>query len=376
MSNIYAIKLHDSKKFTNFLKTLDAVPDFRNKESIDYHLTDILIMMIVATLGGSNNPAEIETFCKLHIAWISDILCLQCVKIPSHDTFIRVLGYLNPTEFEFWLNLWRDNFTNILTGRHIAFDGKCDKANQKQLLRAYDCSSNAVIAHLKIPKNNNEITLAPSLLNLIDLKDRIITGDAMHAQKKNVNTIIQNGGDYLFTIKRNQHQFYEDVALYLNDLFDNRPLDAQYSIHESSEKSRGRSEHRICLSTSNIGWLWQRKYWKKLRSISIVQTTRVIKDKTTVERRCFISSLEADSINIMKLVRNHWGIENLCHRHLDVDFASDWSTLRDDNASLNLNIIKDFALSLLKNNDQKGSIRSKRFECAFRFESLMGNLIN
>ena len=184
------------------------------------------------------------------------------------------------------------------------------------------------------------------------------------------------GGDYVFTIKGNQHQFYKDIALYLDDLLDYRPSDVAYSLHESSNRSHGRSEHRICLSTSNIGWLDQRRYWKKLRSISVIQSTRIINGKLTTQRRYFISSLQADPIRIMKIIRDHWRIENLCHRHLDIDFDSDWSTLRDDTAALNLSIIKDFCLSLLKNNHQIGSIRSRRYECAFRLESLMKSLIN
>jgi predicted transposase YbfD/YdcC len=229
---------------------------------------------------------------------------------------------------------------------------------------------------MKVPKGTNEITIAPSLLSLISFKDAIVAGDAMHAQKKNVEVIVSNSGDYLFTIKRNQHQLYKDVALYLDDLFDNRPSDVLYSLHESSERSRGRKEHRVCLSTSNIGWLYQRRYWPKLRSISVIQSTRTINGVTTTQRRYFISSLKADSVSIMKIIRDHWRIENLCHRHLDVDFASDWATLRDDNAALNLSILKDFCLSLLKNCYQVGSIKSRRCECAFRVESLIKSLLN
>ena len=58
MKNVAAIKLHDSKKFTTFLESLDAVNDLRNKHAIEYHLTDLLVIMVFTTFFGANNPTE------------------------------------------------------------------------------------------------------------------------------------------------------------------------------------------------------------------------------------------------------------------------------------------------------------------------------
>ncbi len=198
----------------------------------------------------------------------------------------------------------------------------------------------------------------------------------MHAQRKNTFQIRQGNGDYLFTIKGHQHEFYKDIKLFLDDLLDYRPFDVPYNLSESSARSHGRNEHRICLSTNNISWLRNRHLWAGLLSISVIQTNRITDKGLMSERRYFISSLYADSVIILKLVRAHWSIENRCHWQLDIDFKSDWSTLRSNTAALNLSIIKDFCLSLLQNSDLIGSIRRRRSQCSFNINLMIKTLIS
>lgn len=375
MENIAAIKLHESKKFTNFLEILDGVEDKRNPLMIEYHLTDLLVIMIFTTLCGANNPTEIAEYCSDRAEWFSDILCLKLIT-PSHDTFLRILEMIKPDEFEFWIKAWSENMVDKSIKRHIAVDGKCDNANKKLILRAFDCESRAVLRHVLVPSGTNEITMMTHLLDKIDLRNAIITNDAMHTQRKNAAQIRRGGGNYIFIVKGNQHDLHEDIKLFLDDLLDNRPSNVPYSLAESSERAHGRDETRICLSTNAIAWLPNRHLWAGLRSASVIQTTRTTKKGLVVERRYCIASIDGDAVVILKLVRAHWGIENRCHWQLDNDFRSDWSTIRTDFAILNLSIIKDFCLYLLRKVDLAGSIRLRRARCAFHFYLMTETLIS
>jgi len=90
------------------------------------------------------------------------------------------------------------------------------------------------------------------------------------------------------------------------------------------------------------------KDWKNLKSIVMVESTRIIGDKTTVETRYYISSLPADIVKLAKAIRSHCGIENKLHWILDVTFNEDQSRIRKGNATQNIAMIRHVALNLLK----------------------------
>jgi predicted transposase YbfD/YdcC len=52
----------------------------------------------------------------------------------------------------------------------------------------------------------------------------------------------------------------------------------------------------------------------------MVEEHRQVGEKTSTERRYFVSSLDADAELFAHAVRSHWGIENSLHYVLDVAF--------------------------------------------------------
>ena len=59
-------------------------------------------------------------------------------------------------------------------------------------------------------------------------------------------------------------------------------------------------------------------------------------------------------------IRSHWSIENTLHWCLDVTFREDESRVRDRFAADNLAWLKRFAISLLKQSQDKESIAMRR----------------
>ncbi len=57
---------------------------------------------------------------------------------------------------------------------------------------------------IKTDEKSNEITAIPELLNMLDIKGKIITTDAMGCQKDVAEKIQKQGGDYLFAVKGNR----------------------------------------------------------------------------------------------------------------------------------------------------------------------------
>ena len=76
--------------------------------------------------------------------------------------------------------------------------------------------------------------------------------------------------------------------------------------------------------------------------------------------RYFISSLRPNARRIGTAIRGHWGIENGLHWVLDVVFREDARRLYDRTAAENVAFLNRLALSLLRGDSSKSSMKVKR----------------
>ena len=137
--------------------------------------------------------------------------------------------------------------------------------------------------------------------------------------------------------------------------------------YETTEKAHGRLEVRKCWTCWQVNWLTQRHAWPGLASMTVVESTRTTKGKTSVERRYFISSHSGrQAQKLATLIRNHWRVENQLHWTLDVSFNEDQCRVRIENAAENLARIRRISLILLKREKScKLGIKSKRAKAAY-----------
>ena len=103
-----------------------------------------------------------------------------------------------------------------------------------------------------------------------------------------------------------------------------------------------------------------RNNWKSLRTIGVAIRISEKDGQETSEMRCFISSLRLGVKRFAKAVRGHWSIENSLHWCLDVTFREDDIRLRNRHAADNVAWLKRFAISLLKQQNDKESIAMRR----------------
>ncbi|MBF0497351.1 MAG: ISAs1 family transposase [Deltaproteobacteria bacterium] len=102
------------------------------------------------------------------------------------------------------------------------------------------------------------------------------------------------------------------------------------------------------------------------KMIGMVESERHIGDKTTVEKRYYISSMANDARMFGKAVRSHWGIEDELHWVLDVTFREDDSRIHKGNSAANMAVIRQMALSLLKREKTaKISMNIKKKRCGW-----------
>ena len=93
----------------------------------------------------------------------------------------------------------------------IAIDGKTLKGakdadgRQLHLMAAILHKEGVVVSQRPVDKKTNEITEFQSLLDPLDLKDKVITADALHTQVEHAKYLKeQKKADYFFTVKGNQ----------------------------------------------------------------------------------------------------------------------------------------------------------------------------
>ena len=159
-------------------------------------------------------------------------------------------------------------------------------------------------------EKSNEITAIPELLKILDLEGCIVTIDAMGCQKEIVKKIVERRADYVISLKGNQGNLHRDIKDYLDWAERSGFKDIKYEYCETLEKDHGRIETRGCLVTAEIDWLEHKEDWKNLKSVVLVEAIReVIGGAKTLERRYFISSLEANAKEALRAVRGHWAIE-------------------------------------------------------------------
>ena len=122
----------------------------------------------------------------------------------------------------------------------------------------------------------------------------------------------------------------------------------QVDVNISKENSRNRIEQRLCLATSNLDWLEEKEKWTGLKSVIVVESKRTLENRTSVEKRYYISSLKADAEKLNCIARAHWGIENSLHWVLDVTFNEDASRNRLNDTPENMAMVKHVVLNQLQ----------------------------
>lgn len=264
-----------------------------------------------------------------------------------------------------------------LEGQHIAIDGKCVRGSHDgrlsaiHLVSAWSSASGVTLGQVRTSDKSNEITAIPELLGTMDIRDAIITINAMGCQHDIAATIAAAKADYVLGVKDNQPGLAEALKLWFDSAVDGS-TDRPFWSDVQTEKNHGRIETRRCLVTNDVAWLEQQnQHWSDLRSLIMIESTREIIGRNStgtpsVERRYYISSLPAKAALLANTVRAHWSIENSMHWVLDVAFREDDCRIRVGYAAQNFAILRRIALNLLKNEKTtKVGIATKRLKAGW-----------
>jgi predicted transposase YbfD/YdcC len=356
---------------TKLLKAFMSLKDPRIRRRRKHKLQDIIVLSIVAVLCGAESYDSIALFGRENLGFLKRFLELKN-GIPSHDTINRVFQLLNPREFEKCFIVWAQGIKDAgILERVIAIDGKTvrgskDSFNDKSALHsvhAWSVENGICLGQIACGEKTNEITTIPQMLDLLDIKESIVTIDAMGTQTAIAEKIIENGGDYILAVKGNQGSLEEEVHATCQR---NTPVFENCTV----EKGHGRIETRHC-QVFEKGLIIDEDRWKNLSSVIKITAIREFSSgKKTTQERFYISSLNVNS-DFNSHIRSHWRVENNLHWVLDVTFGEDKQRKRAKHAAANFAVVRKIGLNMLKKDTGKESLPLKRLKAAWSRDFLI-----
>ena len=350
-----------------------TIPDPREARKILYPLENVLTITICAVMAGAEGWEEIEYFGHCKQAVLSQFLDLSA-GIPKHDVYRRLLCRIDPVAFKSAFVEWARSRIGRRLINHIAIDGKTLRHSgvpsrdlkPLHMVSAWASEERLVLGQTTTEAKSNEITAIPDLLEHLPLNGATVTIDAMGCQRAIAEQILARGGQYLFCLKGNQSSLHDDLRSYYLDARERGFTDMPHDALTKREKNRNRYETRTIRRLKDCAWLAQaHPGWPSLRSVYIMERIRRMPDDDDPHREVhyYISSLDPMTPleDVMRLIRNHWHVENSLHWTLDVVFREDECPINDRWGAENLATLRHLALSILKSDTtRKTSVKRKR----------------
>lgn len=386
----------DLSILTELETEINRIEDKRHQSYILHKLSDIVMITLLAILANANEWKEIEWFGKKKEKWLKTFLELPN-GTPCDDTIKTVISsidstYLNDIIVGFLIKkinitLEKKNIKIEEEKDILAIDGKTscgskrnetDKSAVKALhtLSAYSTNYGMCLAQVHVDEKTNEIPAMIDLIKILNIKDKILTWDALNTQKTTVRAVISKGGDYIGALKGNHQNLYKDVKDYFTEEVTKEIIKNNNGYKKTVEKEHSAIITREYFLSNDIKWLYGKEEWSGLESIGMEKKTIKNKNgKTHTENRYFIVSFY-DIENFSRGVREHWGIENGLHWYLDATFKDDKNTTFEKNAAKNLQIFKKVSLAILKlvKPVYKKSLKGIRYNISLETEKELENI--
>jgi predicted transposase YbfD/YdcC len=356
-----------AEKTCALVEQLKALPDPRRQcRNLKHLLHDVLVLGFCGTLAGCDDFVEIASWASLHQEFFRTFLELP-EGIPSHDTFARVFAAVGADALQAIVLPWLHRRRGA-AGPLVHIDGKALRRTRRDshrlgplhVVSAWASEHGLTLGQVAVEAKSNEITAIPLLLEVLDLRDKVVTIDAMGCQKDIAAAVIGGGADYVLSVKDNQPTLHAEVQLaFLDAAAAPRSASREDTTEETGHGRRERRTVRVLPAAQLVS---QRTGWVGL--LTLVMVTRVVTciatGAVTTEVGYYISSLRPDARRLARAIRGHWGIENGLHWVLDVVFREDARRVYDRAAAQNIALLNRLALSVLRGDPAKASLKVKR----------------
>ena len=293
--------------------------------------------------------------------------------IPCYDWLLSLLKLIKPESLNKCLMKWaeamlpedRKSLTVSLDGKTVRSTCKMESYDSPlHIISAQVSELGITFASKSVEGKSNEIPAVQQLISELGIRDCLVTADALNCQRETAEAIVRGKGDYLLEAKGNQSVLEEEIREYVQDEGLRKTMDCTFI----TEKSRDRVETRTAYTTADISWLFGREKWKNLCCIGAIKTEFERKGVKTEEWHYYISSRNLTAPELLHHARMEWTVESM-HWLLDVHYSEDFCRIVNRTIQQNLNMLRKFALSLIK--QFKADSNSKRPLSQIMFNCLL-----
>jgi predicted transposase YbfD/YdcC len=345
---------------------LKTVPDTRHARGKQYELWVLLTILCAGLLSGQKTVWGIVEWALAHASELLDALELPRHRIPSRSTFYVALRHIGVAGLERALGALgtameaENRRSETIVGadgqtlRGLAVDGKelrgaLAHGDKEILVSLAGHGDGLVLAQAKVEVKTNEITVVPQLLAGRDLRGVVISSDALHTQRALAQQILDQNGDYLMMVKKNQPQLYDNIDL----LFESPPLcqgEEDRLKYVTHNKTHGRRETRTletsALLNAYVDWPGAQQVIRRTYHSVDLRTGEIC--HTVTYGVTSLSRARALPKHIAALRRAHWTIENKDHYVRDETLGEDRCQLHSGHAAQAFAAVRNAVLNVLR----------------------------
>jgi predicted transposase YbfD/YdcC len=302
--------------------------------------------------------------------------------MPSHHTIRRILAYkVYAEEVERLVGGYNQAGEHgevyALDGKAVAGMRKKGEEGNEYLLSVYDVEAAKVMAQVAVGRKENEITKAPGALKLVEISQKVITGDAMHTQRRLAAQILEAQADYVLPVKENQPQLYKNIqALFAPEY--PQPgfgkIQTDFLKAQKVNKGHGRIETRTLTTSEMLNsyatWPGLSQVYRLERQFQWWRNGRCYRTSNEVEFG--ITSLKRRRTSPLRLLntrRAHWGIETGLHYRRDVTLKEDATRMTSGNMGIVMASINNLVLALIRQAKFHSAPQARRWFAAHPAEA-------
>ena len=356
---------------------LEKLADVRKAKGKRYSLKTILMIVFMAKLCGEDKPLGIADWAKNRQAELIKLLGLERQSMPNHNTYRRILAYaIYEDEIERLVGEYNQEGEH---GEVYAMDGKAirgmrkkDESISEYALSVCDVKQGKVLSQVQVGRKENEISKAPEALKLVKIEGKVVTGDAMHTQKRLSTQILEGHADFVFPVKENQGRLYKSIQELFTPEYP-RPgfgkIQTDFQTAQKVNKGHGRLEVRTIQTSEMLnsysGWPGLAQVYRLERTIQYWRTGKCY--RTTCEVEFGITSLtrpKASASRLLGIRRAHWGIEAGLHYRRDITLKEDATRMTVGNTGIIMASINNLVLALIQQAKFYNAAQARRWFAA------------
>jgi DDE_Tnp_1-associated len=226
--------LHSS--IPSLMAAMASVADPRHPRGVRHPFASILALTLLGLVCRINDFAGLQRWAARHWHLLRTPLGFVRRRPPHATTLSRTLAKFSLEEFQAAFSQWVQVVVSQQADLAVAVDGKTSKqgldsqGDPIQMLNVFAQDVKACLGQWPLvgDKSTEPEVLKAHLSELFETYPalRLITGDALYAQRNLAELILASGHDYLFQIKANQPDIL-DAAQTCFAQAEARPPDAQ-----------------------------------------------------------------------------------------------------------------------------------------------------